>query len=523
MIGNRGEMIRDAGAATDLPLPKQGALQGAKRRWSERRRDHRTFDVVLLALTVSYIAWFWSNPHGFSLMQGGSYQYLNFGPGRAAGYPVFVDAIIAVFGTVEAVPKVQIILSAAAAAFLGWCLHRVLRKPAAALLPLCLPFAWSEFAKYQAAIFSESLFVALLSVMLGALILLVERPTWRRAAVSALACGLAVAVRPAGMSLLPIWPIALCLIRERCQGRRTRMAAAVAAPIALCLLGESLLWRAEHGSGIRPNRADIGLYGKAILAGTAPTASAAALPRFVAEAQEIAAPLRDLIAAAPDFRTRIFLLVHAEHRIHETAGYWIFNSEKYNWKEPRPFNPDAYRTARRIGRAFVAADPVAWASNGLAHYWGYWTARTSYPPDFFRRFHAYAGRSMDHPFFNEFDGLLVPPRAEDNLRWVMAGLLLASLASTGLVSWRIWRRMRRGSPPPDDRLVVACLCGLLVHGHFLVVGLFSVSELRYAFAMWPAVLLCCLLLFDWTLQSLQSVVKTPRRVERPAAGPADRT
>ena len=513
MIGNRGEMIRDAGAATDLPLPKQGALQGAKRRWSERRRDHRTFDIVLLALTVSYIAWFWSNPHGFRLIQGGSYQYLNFGPARAAGYPVFIDAIIAVFGTVQAVPKVQIILSAAAAAFLGWCLHRVLRKPAAALLPLCLPFAWSEFAKYQAAIFSESLFVSLLSVMLGALILLVERPTWRRAAVSALACGLAVAVRPAGMSLLPIWPIALWFLRERCKGQRVRMAAAVVAPIALCLLGESLIWRAEHGSGIRPSRADIGLYAKAIVSGTAPTAPAGALPRFVAEAQEIAAPLRDLIAAAPDFRTRIFLLVHAEHRIHETAGYWIFNSEKYNWKEPKPFEPDHYRTARRIGRAFAAADPIAWASNALAHYWGYWTAYTSYPPDFFRRFHAFVGPSIGRPQ-NEFEGLLVPtPRAEDNLRWAMAGLLLASLSASGLVLWQIWRRMRRGSPPPDARLVVACLCGLLVHGHFLVVGLFSVSVMRYAFTMWPAMLLCGLLLFDWTLQSLQSAVK-PRVASR---------
>ena len=473
----------------------------------------RTFDVVLLALTVSYIAWFWSNPHGFPLVGGDSHTYLNFDPDRTAGYPVFVNAIIAVFGAADAVPRVQIILSAAAAAFLGWCLHRVLRTPAApalALLPLCLPIAWSEFARYQAGIHTESLFVSLLSVMLGALVLLVTRPTWWRAAVSALACGLAITVRPAGASLLPIWPIALWFLGERCQGRRARMAAAVAAPIALCLLSESLIWRAEHGPGIRPTRADLHLYGKAVLTGPAPTAPAAALPGFVAEDRELAAPLRDLIAAAPDFRTRIFLLVLAEHRIHETADRRIFYSEEGNWKEPRRFHADAYRTARRIGWASVAADPVAWAGNGLAHYWGYWMARTSYPPDFFRRFHAHVGPLMDHPYFNTFDGEHMPtPRAEDDFRWVMACLLLASVAAAGLVL----QRMRRGSPPPDDRLVVACLCGLLIHGHFLVVGLFGISLMRYAFTMWPAILLCCVLLFDWTLPSLASAAKVPRRIE----------
>ena len=469
----------------------------------------RTFDIVLFGLAVSYVAWFWSNPHGFPLIMGDTHTYLNFDPDRTAGYPVFVDAIIAVFGMVEAVPKVQIILSAASAAFLGWCLHRVLRTPAAALLPLCLPIAWSEFAKYQAAIHSESLFVSLLSVMLGALVLLVKRPTWRRAAVSALACGLAVAVRPAGVSLLPIWPIALWLIGERCKGRRTRMAAAVVAPIVLCLVGESLIWRAEHGSGIRPTRADLHLYSKAILTGPALAEPAAALPGSVAEDRELAAPMRDLIDAAPDFRTRNILLVLAEHSIHMTADRRIFYSEEGNWKEPRRFHADAYRTVRRIGWTSVAADPVAWAGNGLAHYWGYWMARTSYPPDFFRRFYAHVGPSMDHPYFSRFapPERLPMPRAEDNFRWVMACLLLASMSATGLVL----RRMRRGSPPLDDRLVVACLCGLLVHGHFLVTGLFGISLMRYAFTMWPAILLCCVLMFDWTLQSSTSWA-LPKRV-----------
>ena len=470
----------------------------------------KRFPWLLLALTVGHVVHSWSNPHGFPLQFGHSGAYLRFDPDRSAGYPVFVEAIVAVFGSAEAVPKAQLVLSAAALAFLGWCMHRAFRTPVVALLPICVPIVRSEPAQFQAAIGTESLFTSLLCVMLGALVLLVERPAWQWAAVSALACGLAVAVRPAGVSLLPIWPIALWFLRERCKGQRVRMAAAVAVPIVLCLLGESLIWRAEHGSGIRPNRADPHLYGKAIVMGPAATAPAAAPPDFVAEDRELAAPMRDLIAAAPDFQTRLFLLVNAEYQAARAADQRIFYRTER--RAPKRFHADVYRIARDVGWESAAADPVSWASNALAHYWGYWTVYDYYEPDFFRRFRAYIESSMDHPYFGVDDfHLPTTPYARHDFRWMMACIFLSSMLASGLVVRQLRLRLRDGAPAPDGRLVVAFLCGLLVHGYFLATGLFSVSVMRYAFTVWPAMFLCSALLFDWILQSCRCAWMTRTR------------
>ena len=481
----------------------------------------RRFPWLLLALAVGHVVHSWSNPHGFPLYFGHSGAYLRFDPDRSAGYPVFVDAIVAVFGSVEAVPRAQLVLGAAALAFLGWCMQRAFRTPVIALLPICVPIVRSEPAQFQAAIGAESLFTSLLCVMLGALVLLVERPVWRWAAVSALACGLAVAVRPAGLSLLPIWPIALWFVRERCKGRRVRMAAAVAAPIVLCLLGESLLWRAEHGSGIRPTRADFHLYGKAMLTGSASAAPGEAASGFVAEDRELAAPMRDLIAAAPDFQTRTFLLVNAEYQAARAAEQRIFYRTER--RAPRRFHADAYRIARDVGRASAAADPVAWAGNALAHYRAYWTVYEYYEPDFLRRFHAYIEPALDHPYFEAADFHLPPtPRsssgpsrslassARHDFRWMMAGMLLSSILASVLVLRQ--PRRRGGAPAPDGRLVVAFLCGLLVHGHFLASGLFGISIMRYAFTVWPAMFLCSALLFDWMLHSCRRAWMTRTRL-----------
>ena len=470
----------------------------------------KRFPWLLLALAVGHVVHSWSNPHGFPLHFGHSGAYLRFDPDRSAGYPVFIDAVVAVFGAVEAVPDVQLVLGAAALAFLGWCIHRAFRTPVIALLPICVPIVRSEPAQFQAAIGAESLFTSLLCVMLGALVLLVERATWRWAALSALACGLAVAVRPAGMSLLPIWPIALWFLRERCRGQRVRMATAVAAPIALCLLGESLVWRAQHGSGIRPNRADLSLYSKAVLTGRASAAPDDVAPDFVAEARALAAPMRDLIAAAPDFQTRVFLLVNAEYQALRAADQRIFYRTER--RAPKRFHADAYRIARDVGRAFAAADPVSWVRNALVHYRAYWTVYEYHDPDFLRRFQAYIEPAMDHPYFGVADfHLPATPRsssgpsrslassARHDFRWMMACMLLASMLAAGLVLRRL--RLRGGGPSLDGRLAVAFLCGLLVHGQFLATGLFGISIMRYAFTVWPAMFLCSALLFDWILQS----------------------
>ena len=71
---------------------------------------------------------------------------------------------------------------------------------------------------------------------------------------------------------------------------------------------------------------------------------------------------------------------------------------------------------------------------------------------------------------------------------------LVTVLSVGIAVVRRWRSRGAGL---DGRLVLAAVCGLLVHGHYLLVALFSTAVVRYSLAVWPLLALCGLLLADY--------------------------
>ncbi|MYD88331.1 MAG: hypothetical protein F4Y14_20505, partial [Acidobacteria bacterium] len=209
-------------------------------------RDARWLPWTLAALAVAYVAVLWTNPFGTDLYTPDSRGYIEFDPHRTAGYPLLLDSVTGLFGTLGAVPGVQLLLAAAGFAFLGWSIQHAFGAPRLALAVALSLFGNPEIAKFHGAIMTESVFVSLLCVMLGTMALLIATPGVRPAFLSALTCGVAVAVRPAGISLLPIWPLLLWFLWGPCAGRRVRLALAVAAPLLLCGAVEGIAWRAEH-------------------------------------------------------------------------------------------------------------------------------------------------------------------------------------------------------------------------------------------------------------------------------------
>ena len=191
---------------------------------------------LLILLAAGYVVYYWSNPVGLYPDSNG---YLTFSEHRTAGYPIFIRLATALFGAVDTVPKVQLVIAAAAFAFLGWSLSRAFRSSFLALAPVFLLMLYPKIADVHGYILTESLFISLLCMFAGSLVLMVWRPTWSSAAAAALACGLAITVRPAGMSLLIVWPFLFWLIWRRCTTRWIALVTAVIVPIALCIVVES--------------------------------------------------------------------------------------------------------------------------------------------------------------------------------------------------------------------------------------------------------------------------------------------
>ena len=142
-------------------------------------------------MAAAYVAWFWSNPIGGGAwspfgddpMYGDAIGYIHFNRYRTAGYPVFLDLVAAVFGSVEAAPRVQLALAAASVWLLAWSAARAAAAPGLAPALALVLFAVSSATRFHAYILSEALFVPLLCVMAGLLALAAARPAARTACV----------------------------------------------------------------------------------------------------------------------------------------------------------------------------------------------------------------------------------------------------------------------------------------------------------------------------------------------------
>lgn len=482
----------------------------------ERRRVH---PVVWLApvLAAAYAVHHWSNP---VVLTGDSDGYLTFFPNRSAGYPLFLDAVLAIFDGHEAVAKTQLVLAAASFAFLGWSVHRAFGFAFPALLLLLLLIDHDTLGGLHAYVMTESTFASLLCVMAGGLALLARRPRWQWAALSASACGLAIMVRPAAISLLPLWPIALWFLWGRCAGQRARLLAAVVIPLLICVAAESVIWDLKHDEGLgeRPVLANRHVFAKALVLEPEPAVDDPVLAEIVERGRAAFAPARALIAGAPDQQTRALLLRNFEVSAQYRSWYHFFAEEMKALARRRGVTESELRGA--IGWTAMFDAPGDWLENALTHWWGLWSGYWLSSAAFVARYEAYMAGLENHPVFEQARVFVIPdessswpPRERlarllpgvesldwlptvNSSRWKLGAGLLASALAIALASWR---RIRWGSHDLDGRLVLAALAGLAVHGHFLLIGLVGVATPRYAHAVWPLMALCIALVLSWAL------------------------
>ena len=447
---------------------------------------------MLALLAVGYIAFHWSDPVTLAPDSGG---YLNFSEHRTAGYPLFLRAVETLFGTTDAAQKVQLVIAAAAFAFLGWSVHRAFRSPFFAIVPVVALMLYPRISNLHGYILTESIFISLLCLAIGCIVLSANRPTWRCFALAALACGLAITVRPAGISLLVVWPLLFWLTWRRCEGRRLALAAAVVAPIALCIVAESVVWHASHDTDSRPSLADRHLLAKALIIEPGPSLSDPELAGIVAMGREVMAPARELIAGAPSFYSRIALL--AEFEVTGQHATYRQNFSPLVREVAALRGLEEHRILAQIGRPAMLSEPVAWLGNALTHYLGLWS-RAFVTPATLDEFQLYIDQAERNELFERISvfkqGVLHGSGLGFVLRSALGIILLVIPISVLLATWQ---RIRQ--PCPDSRLVVAAVGAWAVHSHLLFVGLFGVMAGRYADSMAPMMAVSGALLALWVL------------------------
>ena len=461
------------------------------------RRSETLFPWLLALLALGYVVLHWSQPPILFPDSGG---YLQFSEHRTAGYPLFLWAVDALFGSADAAPKVQLVIAAGAFAFLGWSLHREFRSPLFSLAAVIALLLHPRMADLHGHILTESIFISLLSLMAGGIALACHRVSWRWLAVSALACGLAITVRPAGLSLLVVWPFLFWLVWRRSRGQRVAILASVVIPVAICMIGESMAWHAHHDSGERPNLADRHLFAKALVIEPQPLIADPDLAAIVAFGRDVMAPARALTANAPSLFARFSLLrefeVTAQHETYRKA----FSPAVRDLARQRGVGE--YRLLAQIGRPAILSEPVAWAGNAITHYLGLWSWAFATPVTR-KEFQSYVDGTETNPLFERTSTFHqgVPPGSWSGFAFGVAmGIpALVILVAVVLVVWQRFGQMCT----EDTRLEVAAMAALAVHSHLIFVGTFGVMIDRYADAMAPMAAMAGALLAAWIVDQLR--------------------
>ena len=463
-----------------------------------RGRSETLFPWLLALLALGYVVLHWSQPPIFF---PDSHSYLQFNAYLTAGYPLFLRAVDTLCGSTDAAPQAQLVVAAGAFVFLGWSLHRAFASQLFSLAAVVALLLHPRLADLQGHILTESLFISLVCLMAGSIALATRRRSWRWLTVSALACGLAITVRPAGLSLLVVWPFLFWLLWRRWRGQRVAMVASVVVPVALCLIGESTAWHAHHDSGVRPNLADKHLFAKALVIEPQPLVPDPDLAAIVAAGRDVMAPARALTINAPSLFARSKLLgefeVAAQHEAYRKASRLVRRLAVQRGVEEQ-------RLLAQMGRPAMLSQPFAWAGNAITHYLGLWSWAFATPVTR-KEFQSYIDGTEPNPHFERISQFRrgVPPVSWSGfaLRVAMGTPALVILVAVVLAVWQ-----RFGRTCPDSRLGVAAMGALAVHSHLLFVGTFGVMVVRYADAMAPMAVAAGALLASWVLDRIRPLL-----------------
>ena len=471
---------------------------------------------LAIVLAGGYIAYFWSNPigdgiwsvFGTEMINPDGRSFLQYHRFRWVGYPLFLDLIGAAFGSVEIVPKVQLLAWVATVLFLVWSVRRTFQAPHLALVLELALLGASAVTRFHAYILSEALFIPLLNGMMGLLILMVARPRVGLVASAASMCGLAIAVRPSGLFFLAIWPVVLWFVWGRFAGKGWRLIAAVLVPLTGILGAERIIWHNLHEDlPERPSVANSHLFAKALMMDSTPRLEDEQLARFLSESRETMAPLRQLLAHAPEWQSRTILLLRSQSAGRHHIYRRLFFPRISTLAKQRGVSSD--RLLADVAQSAVLAAPWQWAANTWVNYFALWAHYSICDAEFVQRWEIYTARLDAIPLLRN-TGLTRPLRIVPSKVVFLNRLatVAASVASLVVLALAVWQRLRKGGRDMDDALIIAAVAALVVHAYFLLHALFSYASLRYASTMWSFQALYGLLLVHYALRHIPRRAKT---------------
>lgn len=461
-------------------------------------------DVALLALAAVAFLAFYAVYAPQTTFNPDSASYLNFSAQRSGGYPFFLSVLDSLNVRGDNGLVAQRGLYALCVFILGIELLCFLGRSVPALLCALALLGNPEVNRYHFVILTESLFLSASALFLAAALAYLRAGRSLPLAAAAVLTGALIAIRPSGLAFVPVL-LALAFVPDvRPAFGRLLMLAIL--PLLAIIALEWGYYRVHHGAA-HESLAPMHLLAKAGLA-EAPGAAASAVSgaaKPLADALETSlAPVRRLIAEAPNEPARCLLLANYEGFVQ----YGFAPDERR-----RAAAAEGDRALIHVALARLAQGAGSYLARSLDHFYCMWTLGAMTASER-AAMDAYIAAHRPLPFEDKvapgLAGTRLPPAALV-VRWGMLGAA-ALLAFTMLA---LLGGLLRLYPLPRI-LAAAGLCGMAVHATLALTALAGIGIPRYLLGVWVPLALGVVLAVTWAWDVIR------RRGVR-SHGPADKT
>ncbi len=431
-------------------------------------------------------------PRVTPLIASDSLTYLGFSAFRTALYPAFLYLCRSAGLSLSQVTGVQLALFATALSYLLVVLMRNGFPKALLAIMVALMAGNVLFSSFHRAILSESLFLSLTLLAIAWWIeyLRSMRIGWLMAA--ALALGLMIGLRPAGLGLLPLHLAAVWIRRPKVSDRWLALLFA-ALPLAVGAGGERLIYYSVQGAttaSIAPNL----LFGKAAML-IRPDMRfsgrhAATFEALARELDALYAPVQRYVAEAPTFAVRVQLSA-----IYEGQAQFSVMTEQLAAAAQRARIGEA-QLRDMFSRQVIGQNLLGYLKLTLVNEIGQWSVMGRRFPPTARALSAYADAHPGMTLGGAIPAAALHPPPQAAAWVVYPGFLIAGLVSLILAVALIAfiARPALAASFPVFCLLIACFLSAMCQSYTLFVSLVNVWTPRFLMGVFPqiAVIALCL-------------------------------
>jgi hypothetical protein len=420
-----------------------------------------------------------------AIIEKDSAGFISFAGKRTAGYPLFVYAV-----GLKGVLWVQPILAGLALFFLGFQTSRLTGSSVVAVALMAAIACCPPIFSYHYTVLAESLFMSVSMVLIGLLMEAAWRRDWRVVAIASLTGGIAAIVKPVAAALLPMMLFFALLLSfsTLLVVRRASLVAAALLPFVAVVGIEQAASTWRQVGAEREGLAVRHLFAKAAMIEAPALDGATQHPSRAAQVLAVEfAPIRALVARAPDFVTRSFLVGNYEACIQRrcsTKGVGV--------------DPES-RHARSAAWARIAENPRGYLALVWLTYRSLWTTwRVSHPASS-PKVEAFIAGQRPLPLEPFVPGLV--ERLPIHWAAVVVQPLVLAIGMTTFCLLLLGLFYLLARRQVTEVAVLATTSALGVHGALFLTALTALPIGRYTFALWPFIVTSLVCAGLWLLEN----------------------